>query len=65
MSYDFGSFAAAFVSDPILALIVILTLGVQPFFLKTLNFFIQLFSAFEEGRNLILQAPFRIAFRCF
>ncbi len=27
MSYDFGSFAAAFVSDPILALIVILTLG--------------------------------------
>ncbi len=27
MSYDFGSFAAAFVSDPILALLVILTLG--------------------------------------
>lgn len=27
MSYDFASFAAAFVSDPILALIVILTLG--------------------------------------
>ena len=27
MSYDFASFAAAFVSDPMLALIVILTLG--------------------------------------